>query len=77
MGDSGGAGCHRLAVVPVNDAEDDGNEDERGDRRKNQATDHGAAKRRVLLAALAETSAMGAMPMIMASAVISTGRKRT
>src|SRR6267378_6525231 len=55
MRNSGGAsGRDCLAMVPVNDAEHDRHEDERGDRRKNQAADDGAAERRVLLAALAQ-----------------------
>src|SRR5580704_18175612 len=64
--DSGGMGNSRsaagrdgLGMVPVNDAEDDGNEDERGDRRKNQPTDDGATERRVLLATLAQAERHG------------------
>src|SRR5258707_4104457 len=60
MGNSRSAGGRdRLGVVPVNDAEDDGNEDERGDRREDQAADDGAAERRVLLAALAQAQCHG------------------
>src|SRR5258707_308409 len=60
MGNSRRAGGRdRLGVVPVNDAEDDGNEDERGDRRKNQATDDGSPERCVLLAALAQAQRHG------------------
>src|SRR6185369_2339218 len=42
------------ALFLVYHAEHHGNEHQRGDRCKNQTADHGAAERRVLLAALAE-----------------------
>src|SRR5471032_1673338 len=43
-----------LAMAAVDEAKHDGNENERRDRRKNQATDHGPPERRVLLAAFAQ-----------------------
>jgi len=46
------------------------------DRGKQQPANNRAAQRRVLLAASPKPSAIGTMPIIMASAVISTGRMR-
>ena len=54
-----------------------GHEHQRRERRDDQAADDGAAERRVLLATPSPSdSAIGSMPMIIASAVISTGRNR-
>ena len=41
-------------VITVHDAEDDRNENERGDGGEDQSTDHGATQRRILLTAIAE-----------------------
>jgi hypothetical protein len=59
--------------VTVNDAEDDGDEDQRRDRSKNEAADDGAAKGAFCSPPSPTPSAIGSMPMIMASAVITHG----
>src|ERR687888_2127681 len=56
--DSGMAGFLREEVLPwrppAQEAVDDRDEEQRGERRHRESADHGAAQRRVLLAALAE-----------------------
>jgi len=54
-----------------------GTKKQRGDGGEDQATDHRAAERRILLTAFAQANAIGSMPITMASAVIITGRRRT
>src|SRR5882724_13051225 len=49
-----GFGLRFWAVVPVNNAEHHRDKEKRGDGGEDQAADHGAAERRILLAAFAE-----------------------
>ena len=63
----------RHVLAPVGKAEDGGHHEQRGGGCEQQAAYNRAAQRRVLLRVL---SAVGPIPMIMAKAVIRTGRKR-
>ena len=65
-----------LRAAPVHHAENDGHEKQRCHRRENQPANDSPAKGRILLAALAPAESHRDHPMIMASAVMMTGRMR-
>ncbi len=69
FGSAGAAGA-------LQNAEKRRNKEQRRNGREKQSTNNCPAKGRILFAAVAQPRAMGTMPIIMASAVISTGRKR-
>ena len=60
----------------MQDAEKCWDKEQGGDCGEKQAANYGTSQRSILFAAVAQPKAIGTMPMIMARAVISTGRKR-